>query len=191
MNQNDVAIIASFSAAGIASSLILIFLPNIETITYTAFLIGFLHGKKRGFLGGFTIAIGWEVVASMVMGGFSGLVFPFKLTFWVFTGLLGGLLNNNKFRLSSSLEFSAVGALLGLLFDLWVTVGIALMFVNQGAFWALFISKIIFGAPFTLAHVIGNTILFSSMPMVIRAISLIENEEAKPGDEIKIEKPTV
>ena len=191
MNQNDVAIIASFSAAGIASSLVLIFLPNIETITYTAFLIGFLHGKKNGIFGGLTIAIGWEVVASMVMGGFSGLVFPFKLTFWIFTGFLGGLLNNNKFRLSSPLEFSAVGAFLGLTFDLWVTVGIALMFVNQGAFWSILISKIIFGAPFTVAHVIGNTILFSSMPMVIRAISLIENEEENIGDEEKIEEQSI
>ncbi len=175
MKLNDFSIIVSFSAAGIATSLILIFLPNIETITYTVFLVGFLYGKKNGILTGITISIGWEIVATMIMGGFSGIIFPFKIIFWAFTGFLGGVLNNKHFKLEKIIEFASIGAFLGLMYDLWVTVGIALMFLNQNAFWVIFISKLIFGAPFTVAHVIGNLILFSSMPMVIRAIIISEN----------------
>ncbi len=179
MDISDTAIVATFSALAVATSSVLIFLPNIETITYTIFLSGFLLGKRLGALTGLTTAISWEIIATLLMGGFSGIIFPFKVIFWIMTGIAGSVVAD-LVKPKHSLEFSIIGASLGLLYDLWVTIGVAFLFLSSNAFFPVFLSRFILGIPFTISHVVGNFAIFSTMPYVIRAIKISENPLEEP-----------
>ncbi len=176
--------VATFSALAVATSSILIFLPNVETITYTVFLSGFVLGKRLGALTGLTTAISWEIVASMMMGGFSGIIFPFKIVFWIGTGVLGSS-TADLLKPTRSLEFSIIGASLGLLYDLWVTIGVALLFLSSGSFIPVFLSRFFLGIPFTISHVAGNFAIFSTMPHVIRAIRISGSPLQEPDSYLR------
>ena len=71
---NAFALRIQIAAAAIASSLILIYIPNIETITITMFLAGFLFDKKYAISIVIITAFGWELFVSMIFG-FSGIIF--------------------------------------------------------------------------------------------------------------------
>ncbi len=140
---------------------------------------GFILGKRLGALTGLTTAISWEIVATMLMGGFSGVIFPFKVIFWITTGVIGAI-TADLLKPQHPFEFSIIGASLGLMYDLWVTIGVALLFLSSNSFIPVFLSRFILGIPFTISHVIGNFAIFSTMPYVIRAIRISDAPLEEP-----------
>ncbi|MHA2275735.1 MAG: hypothetical protein ACXAC2_08220, partial [Candidatus Kariarchaeaceae archaeon] len=59
------------AATGISTSFILLFVPNVETITILAFLFGFLFPMTYALSITITMVIGWELLLTMVLS-FSG-----------------------------------------------------------------------------------------------------------------------
>jgi hypothetical protein len=68
-----------FSAAAVASSTVLLFIPNLETISLFIFLVGYRYGKATGTMTVLTTVTIFEMFASQVYG--TGGIFPFLLKF--------------------------------------------------------------------------------------------------------------
>ncbi len=178
------ALRVQLAAAGIASSLLLILIPNIETITFTVFLVGFLFSIRYALSITLTTVIGWEILVSMIFA-FSGITFFFKLGAWLMITLLGSLAR--RLYLQKSYEFAIFGAISALLFDFAVTIPYALFFSNtQDGFLSVFLASLIFGIYFTILHTLGNTILFSFIPRMLD--TLFPLLEGRYGTVVKIDK---
>ncbi|MFX0087987.1 MAG: hypothetical protein ACFFAU_20205 [Candidatus Hodarchaeota archaeon] len=68
-----------FSSAAVASSLVFIFIPNLETLSLIFFLVGYLYGIKTGATTVITSVTIYEMFASQFYG--TGGLFPFILKF--------------------------------------------------------------------------------------------------------------
>ena len=68
-----------FSAVAVASSTILLFIPNLETLSLFFFLVGYRYGKTIGTTTVLTSVTIFEMFASQVYG--TGGIFPFLLKF--------------------------------------------------------------------------------------------------------------
>lgn len=68
-----------FSAAAVASSTILLFIPNLETLSLFFFLVGYQYGKTTGLMTVLTSVTIYEMFASQVYG--TGGLIPFLLKF--------------------------------------------------------------------------------------------------------------
>lgn len=68
-----------FSAAAVASSLVFIFIPNLETLSVFFFLVGYRYGIKTGMATVVTSVTIYEMFASQVYG--TGGLIPFMLKF--------------------------------------------------------------------------------------------------------------
>ncbi len=68
-----------FSSAAVASSLVFIFIPNLETLSLFFFLVGYLYGIKTGVTTVITSVTIYEMFASQFYG--TGGIFPFVLKF--------------------------------------------------------------------------------------------------------------
>ena len=91
-----------FSAVAVASSTILLFIPNFETLSVLFFLVGFRYGFFTGSLTVFTSVTIFEIFASQVYG--SGGPIPFLLKFPPFflIMVMGVYFNHLKTDKSSS-----------------------------------------------------------------------------------------
>ncbi|MHA2099801.1 MAG: DUF4430 domain-containing protein [Candidatus Kariarchaeaceae archaeon] len=172
------------AATGISTSFILLFVPNVETITILAFLFGFLFPMTYALSITITMVIGWELLLTMVLS-FSGVTFFFKFIAWCLITLLGTLAR--KLRINQAYEFGIFGFFSTLLFDIIVTISIPLVFVNNDeSFVSVLITAFIFGIPFTIAHVISNSILFSFFPKLV--LSILPVFESRYSHLIKIRR---
>ena len=157
-----------FSATAVASSLVLIFVPNFETISFTAFLFGFLFPIKMAIYGTIIMTLTWEIVASMIFG-FSGIIFPFKIIAWIIIMLLGML--GRKIKIKHPSEFAFFGVISAMVFDLIVSISNVLIFINDSlSFITAFVSFLIIGLVFTISHFTFNFVIFSLMPKVFKVI---------------------
>jgi hypothetical protein len=68
-----------FSAAAVASSTILLFIPNLETLSLFFFIVGYQYGKTTGTMTVITSVTVYEMFASQVYG--TGGLIPFLLKF--------------------------------------------------------------------------------------------------------------
>ncbi|MHA1968769.1 MAG: hypothetical protein ACW964_13305 [Candidatus Hodarchaeales archaeon] len=68
-----------FSAAAVASSLVFIFIPNLETLSVFFFLVGYRYGIKTGMTTVITSVTIYEMFASQFYG--TGGLIPFMLKF--------------------------------------------------------------------------------------------------------------
>ncbi|MCE7736545.1 MAG: DUF4430 domain-containing protein [Candidatus Heimdallarchaeota archaeon] len=161
------------AATGIATSFILLFVPNVETITILSFLFGFLFPTVYALSITLTMIIGWELLLTMVIS-FSGITFFFKLVAWCLITLLGSFAR--KIKITNAYEFGFFGFLSALLFDFIVTLSIPLVFItDEGNFTNVLIAALVFGIPFTISHVISNSLLFSFFPKITKGILPILN----------------
>lgn len=157
-----------FSATAVASSLVLIFVPNFETISFTAFLFGFLFPIKMAIYGTIIMTLTWEIVASMIFG-FSGIIFPFKIIAWIIIMLLGVL--GRRLKIKHPGEFAFFGVISAIIFDLIVSISNVLIFINDSlSFITAFVSFLIIGLVFTISHFTFNFVIFSLMPKVFKVI---------------------
>lgn len=174
------SIVVIYSAAAVASSTSLVFIPNLETITIFIFLVSFYYGFKIGFSMMLTTATIYELFASIVYG-FSGPLFFFKIFAYLINVLVASNLSNilnkdNKnfsiseisAKITSRLGFMAVGVILTLAFDLITTLYSFFLVQNIRAFALLFVA----GIPYIFFHELTNGIIFFFVPDYVKVIKL-------------------
>jgi len=184
VNTRHISLQIQLSATAVASSFALIFVPSVETISFTAFIAGFLFPLPFAMSTILTMTLTWEIFASMVFG-FSGITFPFKIVSWVLIGLLGNL--SRKVSARYFYEFAIFGAISAFVFDLIVTISTAIIFISSDeAFLTVFITSFILGFIYTVTHTISNALLFSFIPVILRVLLPLLHEHYQ--DIVKIPK---
>ncbi|MFX0185293.1 MAG: hypothetical protein ACFE95_19600 [Candidatus Hodarchaeota archaeon] len=90
-----------FSAAAVASSTVLLIIPNLETISLFIFLVGYRYGKTTGTMTVLTTVTIYEMFASQVYG--TGGIIPFLLKFppYFLIMLTGAYFHNLKIQSDS------------------------------------------------------------------------------------------
>ena len=174
------AIIAIYSAAAVATSTGLIYIPNLETISIFIFLVSFYYGFRIGLPMMLTTAIIFELFASVAYG-LSGPVFFFKLVAYLFNVLVASniakvLFDNYgtdepKELKSATLQrigFAIVGIFLTLIFDLITTLSTYLFLQNIESFVIFFVT----GIPLMMFHELTNGIIFFFIPDYVKLINL-------------------
>ncbi len=86
----EASLVAMYSAVAVASSLVLVTIPNLETITLFIFLVSYRHGFWRGLNMAILTLILYEFVVASVWGS-AGFLFLFKFPPQFLTVLLGFL----------------------------------------------------------------------------------------------------
>lgn len=172
----DVSRTATLAATAVTTSTLLIYIPNVETITLTCFIAGYMYGKRIGIATGIVTTMVWEIIASTLMGGFSGIVFPLKLLVWTLTGVLGAI--SHDIKVEKHWELAIIGGFLALFFDLVVTIGVTIPLYDSSkkSFLTLYLFYFVQGLPFfTIPHILSNAALFSIIPKIARAMKIVEN----------------
>lgn len=165
---HNLALMIQIAAAGIATSFILILIPNVETISFTSFFLGYSFRKKFALSTTLLMVVVWEILATMVLST-SGIIFFFKLVAWILITLLGVVAH--KLKTHSMAEFAFFGMLSALIFDLLVTIPYAIINSSElDNFLSIFFSSIVVGIYFTIFHVFGNGLLFSLIPKFYKNI---------------------
>ncbi|MFW9857059.1 MAG: hypothetical protein ACFFFG_18560 [Candidatus Thorarchaeota archaeon] len=85
-----------FSAAAVASSTILLFIPNLETLSLFFFIVGYQYGKSTGVMTVITSVTIYEMFAAQVYG--TGGLIPFLLKFppFLLIMVIGAYFHNLK-----------------------------------------------------------------------------------------------
>ena len=172
MSNKDMAMIGIFSALSVVMGYTFIYIPNIEMISASIFISGYLLGIQKGIL----VAIIAETTYSAFNPMGSGLAFPFLLAAQLMGmslfGAVGGILGSRgeKFRFSRA-KIALIGtAGLGctLFFDLATTLSWPLAAGFEGS---QIYATIVFGSVFTSIHIISNTLIFVlALPPILRAV---------------------
>ncbi|MCG3217971.1 MAG: hypothetical protein KAR35_03140 [Candidatus Heimdallarchaeota archaeon] len=170
---HETTLVAFFSAVAITTSTAIIFIPNVETMTFIIFLSGYLFGKKTGLKVAWVSSFGFEIIASSLMGGFNLIIFFFKIIAYSFIGYSGYL--GAKWEIQKSWEFIPFGIFFAILYDFLTTVGFTLTYLSLGV--DVFLFNLVYSLtlgffPFTLFHIIGGAVLFSAIPKVASSIRL-------------------
>ncbi|MEM4948928.1 MAG: ECF transporter S component [Candidatus Jordarchaeales archaeon] len=176
------------TAAAVAGTFALSPLPNVEVITFCAFVAGFLFGWR---IGGMVGALSMFIFSAISPYG-SGLSYPFLLATQVFgmtvAGLVGGLLKGllRNFRTTSFWTmyiFGVSGAAVTLLYDVVTTLGFMYPMIPFSEFPAVFAA----GIPFTVVHVASNVVLLGIVaPFVIRSVKAMLGEvEPSTAEELR------
>ena len=162
-----IALVSTFTALAIVLGYLLAYIPNIELFTLTIFLSGFILGKRDGMIVGF--------LSSLIFCFFNPLgasplpLLAFQLTHYSLTGLLGALTNDvlNKrsfftfdedlYKVPVMVIFGILGAIITISFQVFSSL------VNVFTFYDSieeFLPYFVIGIPFTITHIIGNTLGF-------------------------------
>ncbi len=149
--------LAIFIALAIGLKLALIILPNVEPLTVTFFLAGYMLGPVNGLAAG---AIG-EFLYSFFnpYGVASPPLLLAQVLCMSFSGLAGGWVRRlSPSRIPPAWLLGALGFFLTLIFDLATTLS-DVFFVKLGL--AGFLSRLAFGIYFYIIHLSTNTLLFA------------------------------
>lgn len=158
------ALAAMLMALLLAVGMTLVFIPNLELVTATAFLIGFLLGPKWGL---WVAGLGEALFSAMNPIG-SGLAFPILYGFQIIaisiTGFVGGVLGKNL-KVERSLTISPVwlgmiGSTLALIYDFLTALSFPLTAGMGG--WPL-VTAAVLGLGFFVIHIAVNFIVFSTI----------------------------
>ncbi|MDH5646640.1 MAG: hypothetical protein OEZ01_11565, partial [Candidatus Heimdallarchaeota archaeon] len=173
LTYQQIGLRIQLSAATLATSFLLIEIPNVETITLMCFLLGFLFKPRFAYSTVLTIVISWEVLATIIFA-FSGITFPFKLFAWLIVCSLG--IFARKIHVKSPIIFALFGFISALIYDILVTIPVAMLFLgNNTGFVTIYVSSFVFGLYFTLSHTLSNTLFFFFIPLLINNILLLLN----------------
>ncbi len=167
--------LAIFIALAIGLKLALIFLPNVEPLTVTFFLAGYMLGPLGGFVAG---AIG-EFLYSFFnpYGAASPPLLVAQVLSMAFSGFAGGVVRKlAQSRTPRAWLFGGIGFFLTLVFDLATTL--ADVFAVQLGL-AGFLARLAFGSYFYVIHLVTNTALFAVLlPILIprlQSLTLFRN----------------
>lgn len=180
----DYAIIAMFSALAVATSLVLLLVPNVETITLVIFLVSLRYGFRTGMCTAITVALTYELLASQIFGS-GAIILPFKLVAYLVIVLTGDLWKKSS-RLPGKVALAATGASLAVMFDLITTLGLVLWLGQPlSTYFVLLVIGIVVPPFFTPLHVLGNALLFQFIPSIQSHLDALEAHRVQPRDNVK------
>ena len=162
-----IALLSTFAALAVVLGYLLAYLPNIELFTLTIFLSGFILGKRDGIIVGFLSSF---IFCFFNPFGASPLpLLTFQLAHYSLTGLFGALTSNflkktkyfepneDLYNINIMAIFGIIGALITVSFQIGTSlVDVFSFFGTFDDFLPYFLT----GLPFTIIHIIGNTLGF-------------------------------
>lgn len=172
MSTRRIAYTGLFIALTVALGFALIAIPNVEMITATVFIAGWVLGPGMGCLVG---ALGEMLYSGLNPLG-SGFLFPPLLIAQILSlsivGFMGGLLRRGEvFFLASKAGYIALGiagALLTLLYDIFTTLSYP---VSAGFSGAQVWTTLITGIGLSGLHILVNFFIFSVVvPQILKAL---------------------
>jgi len=171
------AVIALFSALAVATSLLLVLVPNLETISLVIFLVSLRYGFRAGMFTAITVVVTYEIIVSQLFG--SGVILlPFKLMAYLLIVLMGHFWKESP-KGPGKVALTVTGASLAIVFDLITTLGLVLWLDQPwSTYFVLVAVGIIIPPFFTPLHVLGNAILFQFVPSIQSHLDAIELHKA-------------
>ncbi len=160
---------ALFSAVAIGGGFALVFIPNIEVISFIVFLSGVTLGVRWGLI----VGIVSEGVFSVMNPMGSGLLFPplliAQITGFAIIGMTGGLMKTifwrSVFNFRQRLTAGIVGVLLTFTYDTLTTLSYP---VSVGMDWPSTTGVYLTGMALVFIHDISNFFVFLfGVPLVI------------------------
>ncbi|MFX0029456.1 MAG: ECF transporter S component [Candidatus Hermodarchaeota archaeon] len=161
-------LISIFSALTVILGYLLIDLTNIELVTLTIFLSGFIMGKRDGMIVGFLSS---SIFCFFNPYGSYLPLYAFQLLHYTLTGLLGALtkqfLRDRKvlrekgefYTVSMMIFFGSLGFIITTSFQVFASlVDVLTQFGTIKAFLPYFFNPA--AIPFTIIHIVGNTLGF-------------------------------
>jgi len=165
-NQKKLPLMGIFIALGISLGLALISIPNVELVTATIFIGGYLLGVWEGFLIGLLTEALYSLLNPLGMAApplFIAQVFSMSLA-----GCMGGLLGRQKIqtRVVYYLELGMAGFFSTLIFAVLTTLSFVLLVDFSLKNLA---GSFVFGLGFYLLHILSNTVIFLTVvPILLR-----------------------
>lgn len=169
---------ATFVAVTVALGFLFIMIPNVEMVTASIFLAGYVLGSKKGVI----IGIVAEFLYSMLnpYGVASPPLLLGQIISMAIVGYTGGILypvisKTNK-QILKLVQLAIAGFGLTLLFDFLTTVSFAIFMAETlNKIIASIISSLIYGVPFYLTHILVNTLIFATiLPLIIKTLTKID-----------------
>lgn len=162
-----IVLVSTFAALAVVLGYLLAYLPNIELFTLTIFLSGFILGKRDGMIVGISSSF---IFCFFNPWGASPLpLLAFQLSYYTLIGLLGALSHQllrkktffapdeDLYKIPVMVIFGIIGGMITIFFQIFSTFVDAIsLYGTIDRFLPLFIT----GIPFTITHIIGNTLGF-------------------------------
>lgn len=168
IKTKKICLIGICIALAIAVGYAFLLIPNIEMITATIFIAGYLLGQRNGIFIGITA----EALFSLTnpYGIPSPPLFFAQIISMGFTGFLGALLSRPK--ISNNLKTYFIFACAGVLTTLFFSFCTNLAFIlSMGFHLNKFFSTMLTGIHFYIIHIASNMIIFFSIvPLIIKKI---------------------
>ena len=190
-----------FSAIAVASSTVLLIIPNLETLTIFFFIVGYQYGKSTGVMTVLTSVTIFELFASQFYG--TGGLIPFLLKFPPFflVMFMGVYFSNLKDQdtimlqtpsttnlepekllykpldavVRSNIDFSLYErfllAQLGFALTIIYDIVTSVSLIVFVPTWEAVFLSFITGLPFFLLHQITNAVIFATVPSIIIALN--------------------
>jgi len=162
-----IVLVSTFAALAVVLGYLLAYLPNIELFTLTIFLSGFILGKRDGMIVGISSSF---IFCFFNPWGASPLpLLAFQLSYYTLIGLLGALAhqllrektfftpNEDLYKIPVMIIFGIIGGMITMFFQIFATLVDAISFYGT---IERFLPILITGIPFTITHIIGNTLGF-------------------------------
>ena len=158
------ALAAMLMALFIAVGMLLVFVPNVELITTTAFLIGFLLGPRWGW---WTAGLA-EMIFSAINPIGSGLAFPilygFQVIAIIIVAMIGGIFHKHSVGQAQSWQFRVglglLGGIMALVYDFLTAFSFPLTAGLGG--WPLLTAAVL-GLGFFVVHIAVNVVIFATV----------------------------
>jgi len=139
----QLALVATLAAVATAGRVLFAALPNFKPVTYLVFVAGAALGPGPGFMVGATTGL----ISNLFFG--QGPWTPWQMLAWGLIGLAGAGLAGRG-RMPSRWMLVAVGAMLSVLFDWFVSLWMFLSFTDHS--WPSLLALYVRGLPFDAAH---------------------------------------
>ncbi len=162
VSARTITLLALWTAATVALGYALATVPNVELVTASIFLAGYLFGPAAGVLVGLSAEFLYSLTSPYGLAAPPLLVA--QLLGMAFAGFVGGWLGNavNAWHrgLRLHLVFGLVGLFVTLAFDLVTT---ASFLVFSGITLKKLLVSALFGLGFYLVHIGWNTLVFATV----------------------------
>ena len=164
-------------AFAVLGRILLIDLPNVETLTIVALLAGSLLG------GMYTIIIPLSAVAlsDMFIGNDPIMIFTWSA--WAFVGLLGLFLRKDKKDYKYGFKMTGLGIIASLIFFGWTNFGVWAMWNMYPHTLSGLIQCFVMALPFLKMSLIGNLIIVPSVSFTLVVVNKFI--KAKSENQIK------
>lgn len=162
------SISASLASLGIVLSTIVVFVPNMEFISVTIFLVSILFGVYYGLMVAVSISVVYEFIIIAIIGSAGYLIF-FKLICYVSLAVISGLMRKIFLRLSYW-ELGVFGSFFAIIYDIFTTIGYQIVVIRSDFVFQYLLVLLGSGIIFTIAHVVSNFVLFSFTKTMINWI---------------------